>query len=241
MRIKLTISYNGNSFMGSQSQKETDNTVIGTLQAIFKRLGIISPIIASGRTDRGVHASRQVVHCDLPPFWTDLDKLKHTLSYQLPSSIVIRRIEQVSKDFHARYSASKRVYRYILSDRTPNPFMANFVTFVPTLNFEKVAHAITLFEGEHNFEMFKKSGSDVTHYVRHISKAFAYQHEGYTVLTFEANGYLRSQIRLMVGFLLKISSGALNEAQLLEQLTCQKEYNRHLAPYQGLYLARIIY
>ncbi len=241
MRIKLTISYNGTSFLGSQSQKSTDNTVMGALQKAFKRLGISTPLIASGRTDRGVHASRQVLHCDLPAFWSDLLKLQRTLSFQLPSSIVIRRIEYVSNDFHARYSAKRRVYRYILNDTIPNPFQAELITFVSKINFEKIAHSIRLFEGEHNFEMFKKSGSDVTHYVRHIYKASAYQHKGYTVLIFEANGYLRSQIRLMVGFLLKISEGKLSEIELLEQLACKKEHNRHLAPHQGLYLSNIIY
>ncbi len=227
--------------MGSQIQKSTDNTVIGVLQTVFKRLGIAAPLIASGRTDRGVHATRQVLHCDLPPFWKDLMKLQQALAFQLPSTIAIRRIEHVTDEFHARYSAKRRVYRYIISDERSSPFHADFVTFVPALDFEKIAQAITLYEGEHDFEMFKKTGSEVTHYVRHIYKAFAYQHKGLTVLTFEANGYLRSQIRLMVGFLLRISEGELNESQLLEQLSCKKEHNRHLAPHQGLYLANIIY
>lgn len=241
MRVKLTISYNGAPFMGLQSQTTTANTIIGTLQNALQRLGIESKLVASGRTDRGVHAFRQVLHFDLPDFWTDLPKLHRSLNHQLPDAIHIRRIEKAPDDFHARYGAKRRVYRYILSTKEPNPFEADFVTFVPALDHEKIADAIGLFEGTHDFAYFKKSGSDVTHYVRAVYKARLYRHRGYTVLYFEANGFLRSQIRLMVGFLLAISEGKLTAGMLKEQLSLQKQYKVKLAPHNGLYLSRITY
>jgi len=89
--------------------------------------------------------------------------------------------------------------------------------------------------------MFKKSGSEVSHYERTVYKAYAYRHKKYVVLYFEANGYLRSQIRLMVNFLLFISKGKLNESDLKEQLTCKKQHLNRLAPHNGLYLAKIKY
>jgi tRNA pseudouridine38-40 synthase len=241
MRIKLTISYNGASFMGSQTQNTTSNTVLGLLEKALFRLGIKTRPIASGRTDRGVHATRQVLHFDIPPFWSDLLKLEHSLSFQLPDTIAIRKIEYIGADFHARYSAKKRTYRYIISNKKANPFEADLVTFKSSLDFEKISSAIKLFEGEHDFTYFKKSGSNEKHCRRTIFKAFAYQYRGYTVLVFEANGFLRAQIRLMVGFLLGISSGRLSEKQLLEQLQCKAVHNRKPAPHNGLYLARITY
>jgi len=241
MRIKLIVSYNGSTFNGSQIQTTTPNTIMGVLQSVLNRLGITAVAIASGRTDKGVHALRQIIHCDLPPFWHDISKLKKSLSHQLPASITIRHIEPTTQNFHARYSAKRRVYRYILSDSAPNPFQAELITFVPQLNFQKISAAIVLFKGEHDFQYFKKNGSEVTHYTRYIYKAFAYQHRGYTVLVFEANGYLRSQIRLMVGFLLQISGGKLTQNQLKEQLALKQLHSSYLAPHYGLYLANIIY
>lgn len=241
MRVKMTIAYNGANYFGSQVQKETDLTINGQIEKALTLLQIETKVIASGRTDRGVHASRQVIHFDLPPFWKDLMKLKDSLRRILPSSIAIRRIEQVNNNFHARYSAKKRAYRYIISTQKPNPFFADLVTYVDELDEEKVKEAIALFEGEHDFEFFKKSGSDTENFVREIYKTKVYSHNGYTVLYFEANGFLRSQIRLMVGFLLQISSGKYTKEDLLEQLNCNKNFKLKPAPHEGLYLCNIIY
>lgn len=240
-RAKITLSYNGAAFMGSQQQPTTHETVIGTLLIALKRLKINSAPKGSGRTDRGVHATHQVMHIDLPLYWTDLRRLTEMLNLQLPSSVRIRRIEFVSPEFHARYSARKRVYRYIIKEGISNPFEDNFVTFVPSLEREAITEAIKLFEGTHNFELFKKSGNDMDHFIRIIYRAYAYSHKGYFILCFEGNGFLRSQIRLMVGFLLRISSGKATKEQLIEQLAAIKRHSTDIAPCNGLYLTRINY
>ncbi len=227
--------------MGFQSQTTTENTVVGMLTSALKRIGIDAVPIGSGRTDRGVHATRQVLHLDLPPYWTDFKRLREMLNLQLPASIRIRRIETAAVDFHARYSARVRSYRYILKAGEPNPFESDFVTFVPSLNEQAIIDAISLFEGEHDFDLFKKTGSDTTHYVRTVFRAYAYRHRGHLVLRFDANGFLRSQIRLMVGFLLRISEGKATKEQLLEQLECRERHCSDLAAHNGLYLTRINY
>ncbi len=241
MRVKMTVAYNGADFFGSQVQKETEQTVNGQIEKALKALQIDVKVQASGRTDRGVHATRQVIHFDLPPFWSDLVKLKESLRRILPKSIAIRRLEKAEDDFHARYSAKKRAYRYIISTQTPNPFLADLITYVDELNVEKVKEAITLFEGEHNFEQFKKSGSDTENFVREVYKTRVYNHNGYTILYFEANGFLRSQIRLMVGFLLEISAGRYTKEDLKEQLSLERQFKLKPAPHQGLYLSNIVY
>ena len=241
MRVKMTIAYNGANYFGSQIQKETDQTINGQLEKALNLLQIESKVHASGRTDRGVHASRQVIHFDLPPFWRDLNKLEDSLKRILPSNIVIRRLEQADDAFHARYSAKKRSYRYILSTQKPSPFLADLITFVDTLNEEKIKEAITLFEGVHDFEYFKKSGSDTDSFVREIYKTNVYNYRGYTILYFEANGFLRSQIRLMVGFLLEISAGNYTKEDLKAQLSLDRQLKLKPAPHQGLYLSNIKY
>ncbi|MBD3809265.1 MAG: tRNA pseudouridine synthase A, partial [Sulfuricurvum sp.] len=138
-RAKITLSYNGSAFMGSQQQPNTDNTVMGSLITVLHRLKITAAPKASGRTDRGVHATHQVIHVDLPDFWDDLERLKEMLNVQLPSAIRIQRIEWVDSGFHARYSAKRRVYRYIIKEGKINPFEDNFITFVPHINRDAIA------------------------------------------------------------------------------------------------------
>ncbi|SMP88088.1 tRNA pseudouridine38-40 synthase [Epsilonproteobacteria bacterium SCGC AD-308-O04] len=236
MRCALTIAYNGTNFFGSQIQKETSNTILGNLEHVLKQLGINVKVIASGRTDKGVHATGQVCHVDLPEFWDDLEKLKKVLNQMLPSSIHVKNIKAVSDDFHARYGAKKRVYRYIIKQENSNPFFNDFVTFLEHVEFEKLQKNIRFFIGEHDFKNFMKTGSDVNSTTRVVYRAFAYKHKGFIVLNFEANGFLRSQIRLMVGALLKLT-----KEEIQEQLECKKTHKIKPAPANGLYLAKIKY
>lgn len=236
MRCALTIAYNGTTYLGSQTQKSSTNTILGNLEHVLFALGIKSKLIASGRTDKGVHATGQVCHVDLPEFWSDLLKLKRVLNEMLPSSIQVKSLKAVSDDFHARYSAKKRVYRYIIKKEQSNPFLDDLITFDNSVGFEKIEKNIKTFVGEHDFAFFMKTGSDTTSSVRVIYRAFAYKHKDYIVLNFEANGFLRSQIRLMVGALLK-----LNAQELQEQLDMKAKYVVKPAQSNGLYLAKIKY
>ncbi len=236
MRCAITLIYNGTSYLGSQTQTESKNTVLGNFENVLSGLSINSRVIASGRTDKGVHATGQVCHMDLPPFWSDLQKLQKVLNQMLPNTIQVKNIRKVSDDFHARYGAKRRVYRYIIKDAQSSPFLDDFITFLSSVDFVKIEQNITLFEGEHDFKFFMKTGSDVKSTARVIYKAFAYKHKDYIVLYFEANGFLRSQIRLMVGALLK-----LNAQEIQEQLACVKNYKIKPAPSNGLYLSKIKY
>ena len=241
MRIKITLSYNGTTYAGSQVQKSTPNTVMGTLQHAFRRLGIDALPVASGRTDRGVHATGQVVHCDVPQHWHDTARLQVMLNRQLPPSIRIRAIKTVAGDFHARFSARRRVYRYILSEAEPSPFEWDFVTFTQSLDLGRINDAMTAFLGTHDFTRFKKTGSETPSDRRTVYRAFAYRHRGKVVFTFEGSAFLRSQIRLMVGFLLQVNAGKRSREELVEQLACRADYKIPPAPHNGLYLAKIKY
>jgi len=236
MRIALILSYDGTDFYGSQIQKTFYPTIMGTLQNILQQLNITSPLIASGRTDKGVHATAQVCHLDLPPFWKDTDKLKRVLNTMTPNSLHVKKIFRVSENFHARYSAITRTYRYVISTKEPNPFESRYVTFLPSCNYEKIKRDIHLFKGEHDFAFFEKTGSDTTTTIRTIYKAFAYKHKNYIILNYEANGFLRSQVRLMSGALLN-----LEKQQIQQMLDLSYKYKLKPVPPQGLYLAKIKY
>ncbi|MEA1916788.1 MAG: tRNA pseudouridine(38-40) synthase TruA [Campylobacterota bacterium] len=242
MRLKITISYNGRAFKGSQIQSSQNvDTVNGTVQKCLKLINIDAKVDASGRTDSGVHASAQVIHVDVPPHFSDTTKFKTLLNKMLPNTIKVKRVERVSSEFHSRFSAKSRVYRYFIKVGESNPFEDDFVTFVDALHVERINDAIRLFIGTHNFKFFKKNGSSTATDIRTITKAYMYKHKDYYIINLEANSFLRAQVRLIVGFLLKVSDGKLTKKELQEQLELKRVHNRHLAPASGLYLAKIKY
>ena len=240
MRVKAVISYNGANFLGFQRQKSTNNTITTHIENALQSINIESPITGSGRTDAGVHATGQVIHFDLPHYWHNLKKLTNVLNDSL-CDIHIKHISFVDSDFHARFHAKKRTYRYIFKTDTPNIFESNFIAHLPLQDSKKLQNALSYFIGTHDFGNFIKSGSVTKDNIRTIYQAYHIQRNQYHYIYFQANGFLRSQVRMITDFSLKVANGQLNTAQLQEQLNMQAKYSSYLAPAQGLYLARVIY
>jgi tRNA pseudouridine38-40 synthase len=241
VRVKGIISYDGGSFYGFQIQPNKESITSKILKSL-KILNIETEIQGSGRTDRGVHASGQVIHFDIPEFWSDLEKLKNILNDFLSPNIYIKELKAVNQSFHSRFDAKRRIYRYIISTKRPNPFEAKYITFIDEIDEIAIAQSIKLFEGVHNFELFKKEGSTTKNYIREIFKTRFYKFKrDYYILYFEGNGFLRSQIRFMVGFLIAISEKKLSKENLIEQLNCKKSFKFTIAKPNGLYLAKIKY
>lgn len=240
MKIKITLSYDGTNYNGSQIQPDYP-TIHSKLLDVLQILNITTTLDFSGRTDKGVHAFKQVVSCFIPIFWKDLQKLKIALNKQLPSSIQIRNIQKVEDHFHARFSAKKREYRYLLTSNKLSPFNSNYISHYDTINEEKINEAIRLFVGIHDFEYFSKKGSDPVSTVREIYAINFYKFKDIYILNFKANSYLRSQIRMIVDFIMKISSGKLTLEDLKNQIEKKKLISWTLAPANGLYLSKIHY
>ncbi len=240
MKIKITLSYDGTLFNGSQIQPDVP-TIQSKLLEILSLINIHTTVDFSGRTDKGVHAFKQVVSCNIPDYWKDLKKLQEVLNKQLPNSIQIRNIQDVNNDFHARFSAKKREYRYLISSKKVSPFNANYISYYQDINIEKINNAIKLFIGIHDFEFFSKKGSDPHSTIREIYNINFYKFKDIYVLNFKANSYLRSQIRMIVDFIMKISSGKLSLDNLEEQLNRKRLISWTLAPSNGLYLSKIHY
>ena len=240
MNLKFLISYDGSLYKGSQKQPNKQTIENKLLQA-FKRINIDTKIILSGRTDKDVHATGQVFNCIVPDFWDNFSKLKATLNQQLPTSIRVHHIKKVKEDFHSRFHAKKRVYRYLVTTKNITAFNNNFITQVRSIDEQKIQEAIKEFIGIHDFEYFHKQGSDKDITVREIYDTKFYKYKDIYVFKFTANSYLRSQIRLMVGFLLKISEGKLSLKDLKAQLKKEKNIHRLPALANGLYLAKVIY
>lgn len=240
MNYKITISYDGFEFNGSQTQPEK-NAVEDRIVEAFKRLNVEAKIILSGRTDKGVHATGQVFNVELPEHFSDVNTLKKLLNHQLPLSIRVLKAKIVSDDFHARFSAKKRVYRYLITSQPITPFNARYVTFSQIINEDKIKEALPYFLGRHNFEYFQKMGSDKRNFEKEIYEVRFYKYKEFYVFKFKANSYLRSQIRLMVGFLLAISQGKCTCEDLHAQLNRQKRIFFKPADGFGLYLSKVIY
>lgn len=241
MRIKLTIAYDGSAFYGYQSQKHTKETVADAFYELFESLNIETKIHASGRTDTGVHATGQVIHFDLPDYWHDTQKLRYLMNNKLPKSIRVTRFEIAAPDFHARYSAKRRRYRYLLSTQTPSPFASRYIHFIDSVDITKLREALALFEGSHDFALFQKQGASVKTTTRTIYKTLVYEHQGTIVLRVDANGFLRSQIRMIVHALLAYANGKLSLEALKEQIDGKQKHSSRLAPPNGLYLTHIFY
>jgi len=240
MNLKFVISYDGSLYQGSQKQPN-GLTVENKLLTAFKQINIDTKIILSGRTDRDVHATGQVFNCDIPDYWTNLKKLQDVMNHHLPSSIKVKHISKVNDDFHSRFHAKKRVYRYVITTKQTTPFNDKFITHVNKIDETLLKEAIKEFIGVHDFKYFHKLGSDKEITVREVFETSFYKHKNVYVFKFTANSYLRSQIRLMVGFLLKINDGKLSITDLKEQLNMKKHILKTPAPANGLYLAKVTY
>ncbi len=242
MRVKAVIAYDGSAFYGFQSQTTTSKTVSGALQSAFKRLGIDSYPVGSGRTDRGVHATGQVIHFDLPKHWQkEVPRVSTLLNRLLKPHIQFKHITAVEPEFHARFDAKRRIYRYVLKKRVPTPFEAPYCRHLPDLEPEKLIPALYLFKGEHDFVHFHKRGSDPNSTVRTIYETSLFTFGNYTIIRFEANGFLRAQVRMMVESAIKVMRGDLQEDIVKRQLEGRKLFNAPLAPPEALYLSRVIY
>jgi tRNA pseudouridine38-40 synthase len=240
MRVKASIAYDGSYFQGFQKQKSTKETITSAIERALRSVGIEGEIRGSGRTDAGVHATGQVIDFELPSFWTDLEKLKTTLNRKL-QYISFKHISCVNNDFHARFSAQRRVYRYVFKNTTPSVFERKYVSYYPTFTPHLLKEALSVFEGKHDFTNFIKTGSITHTNVRTIYRTRYKEFKGYHIVYFEANGFLRSQVRMMVEFAMQVALEKQSLKTLKEQLSLEKRHLTKLAPAEGLYLARILY
>jgi len=242
VKLKAVIAYNGTKFYGSQVQNHKF-TVAKVLLDALKQFNIDTKIDFSGRTDRGVHATYQVISFDVETsIWSHkIDLLKNILNRALPASIVIKSMNMVDDTFHARYSAKKRVYRYLITDKQTTPFNDDLITYIDSIDYDILRNATKEFVGTYDFEYFSKSNPQIKSTVRIMYDARFYKYKDIYVFKFEANGFLRSQIRVMVGFLLAISKGKLSLEDLKNQLQKKEQVYNRPAPSNGLYLSKVKY
>ena len=232
VKLKLVYSYDGSKFSGSQSQPHGCG-VEDVLRAALGRMGIFAPLISSSRTDKGVHALRQVSCVECAVHW-ELPRLKELINRHCAPYIFVQHISPVPRDFHPRYDAVARCYRYVLNHGRPSPFLSDFCVFYPRVDLAALNAALTNFIGEHDFSEFMKSGSDIKSPVRELYVARAYSFRNLTLINFKANGFLRAQVRLMV-------ANALKSVQSGRKISFSRALSRIPFPPNGLYLSGVSY
>jgi len=240
MRVKAVIAYRGDQFYGFQRQKSTSQTVTQAIEEALISLNIYSPIVGSGRTDAGVHATGQVIHIDLPDYWSDTHKLKDTLNSKL-KYISFKHISIVDEHFHARFSATRRIYRYLFTDSSVSIFESDTVAHISISNTDKLRDALLEFVGTHDFSYFIKSGSETKDNIRDIYNTKLIQRGKYLYIYIEGSGFLRAQVRMMIGAAIEVANNRLSIEELREQLRVKNIHTRKLVPPQGLYLAKVLY
>lgn len=250
--IRLTIAYDGTDFHGWQRQPHAPSIQEALETRIARITGERATLYGSGRTDAGVHAAGQVAN-----FKTDspipCGSLVKALNDALPVSIRVRKAEIVSTDFHARYSAKAKTYRYrILQAAMCPPFLGRYVDHHPyPLDVRRMTRAARLLEGEHDFTSF--AGSDPARKekelqensnVRQVFRSRIAVRKQLRMIIYEirGSGFLHHMVRNIVGTLLEVGSGKLAPEDLRAILKARNRGKAGpTAPASGLWLVKVEY
>ena len=246
-RYKMTIAYDGHLFHGFQSQPH-QRTVQGTVEAALKKMTKGKNIIVegSGRTDAGVHALGQVIHFDYPDKKIPPERMICALNSMMPLDIVFKECEIVNSDFHVRYSAKGKWYRYYVSlDRFVDPFKRFYTGHYPyPVDIDKMKVAARDLLGTHDFTSFAASGGQIKNKVRTMYYVNVAKNEQSNEIVFDfiCSGFLYNMVRILVATLLEIGRGKRPVDDIPRVImTKDREQVRETAQASGLFLYHVFY
>lgn len=246
MRYLIKFSYDGSSYSGYQIQPGFD-TIQERLEFAATKINndVKTNVVSTGRTDKGVHALSQYAHLDIDVTITPY-KLKRAMNSNLPDDIHVIKAWRVKDDFHARYNVVEKEYHYILNQGEFNPIERHFVyQYNYKLNVEKMREAIKYYEGKHDFRAFVTENSDKENCVRTVISAKIEEdvnNPEKIIFKFVGDGFLRYQVRNMVGLLFKVGQEKIDPFMVKEILDSKsRKKNGVTAPAEGLYLVRVAY
>jgi len=244
MRIALGVEYNGAPFSGWQSQRDGIVTVQGNVErALAKVADHPIRVFCAGRTDTGVHGLGQVVHFDTDSV-RDMRGWVHGTNAHLPDSIAIAWAKPVADEFHARFSATRRRYRYVIYYRpVRSPFMDSRVTWsYRKLDVTRMSEAANFLVGEHDFTSYRALGCQAHSPMRSLYRLDVSQQGEFIYLDLEANGFLHHMVRNIAGVLMTIGAGE-SEPIWAQQILEHKDRTKGgvTAPSSGLYFCQVTY
>ncbi len=246
MRYFVTFSYDGSDFKGYQKQPKC-RTVQGEIESVLKKINGDKDvtIVASGRTDAGVHAMNQKGHFDLEER-QDCDKLLHSINSLLPEDIHFKTIQEVSDNFHARFDAIGKEYIYQINMGEYNPLERKYVyQHNDKLDVVEMQRAMKYLEGTHSFKSFTKADEEKEDYVRTLSQTNVIRDlkdVNKITLVFVGTGFLRYMVRNIVGTLIEIGDGKRRSEEIIDILRSEDRTRAgKTANPEGLYLKNVFY
>ena len=246
MRYFMTFSYDGSDFKGYQKQSRA-RTVQGELEKVLTKVNGENSVsvVASGRTDAGVHAMNQKAHFDLDKK-IDCDKFLHGVNSLLPEDIYVKSLEEVSENFHARFNAIGKEYIYQINMGEYNPLERKYVyQHNKKLDVVEMQRAMKYLEGTHNFRSFTKVDEERDDYVRTLSQTNVIRDlkdVSKITLVFIGTGFMRYMVRNMVGTLIEIGEGKRRSEEIIEILASEDRRRAgKTADAQGLFLKNVFY
>ncbi|MFL2840325.1 MAG: tRNA pseudouridine(38-40) synthase TruA [Pseudohongiellaceae bacterium] len=244
-RIVLCIEYQGTEFNGWQAQKPIEiSTVQEVLESAISQVADESiKAHCAGRTDKGVHASAQIVHFDTISE-RPLKAWVRGCNALLPNSVVVRWAKQVDEGFHARFSALSRRYSYLIyNNKVPTALLQGQVSsYFHRLNAESMHEAGQYLLGERDFSSFRGSGCQSNTAIRNVTHLKVSRTGDFVIIDIKANAFLFHMVRNIVGALLEVGEGQ-RKPQWLEQVLKHKDRSQAgiTAPPEGLYLLEVGY
>jgi tRNA pseudouridine38-40 synthase len=243
-RYKLTLEYDGTPFVGWQLQ-ENGPSVAGALsEAIERFTGERSDVTGAGRTDAGVHALGQVVHVDLEKEW-DTDTVRDALNAHLrPQPIAVIAAERAASDFHARFSATARHYRYRIVNRRADLALDRERAWriAKPLDARAMHEAAQKLVGHHDFTTFRSAECQAKSPLKTLDRLDVAREGEEIRIEASARSFLHHQVRSMVGSLALVGEGRWSADDLAQALAAKdRSACGPVAPAHGLYLVRVDY
>ena len=244
MKVLGICSYKGTNYYGWQKQVGFISVQEKIEECLSKVYDSPINIQGSGRTDAGVHALKQYFHF-VSEKEKDLKQLAYALNKMLPDDIKIISFTKVDDDFHARYSAKRKIYEYRILLTNKDPLSYDLAYIYPMeLNIELFKEALNRFVGTHNYQDFTSKEEDEANFVRTIYSIDLIKENDLLRVVFNGNGFMRYQIRNMIGSAINVANGkeslSFIDNHLKEDKT-KREIIAYKAPASGLYLVDVIY
>lgn len=244
-RLAMTAAYDGSDFQGWQVQPDC-RTVQEEIERAIGRIsdGVRPRIHGSGRTDTGVHARGQVFHVDSPRDYSE-DKWREALNGVLPADIRILEVKQAAPDFHARFDAVNKQYRYFIHNHPvmPPDLRRYRVHVRAPLNFEAMNRAVDRLRGTHDFRSFSANrGREEETTVRTLHQLRLEREGSECCVIAEADGFMYKMVRQLAGALIRVGLGELTVDDI--QTLLDKPERTHAAPTasaQALFLWQVTY
>ena len=242
-RFLITCSYDGSDFAGWQKQnnKRCVQTEIEKAVACFDQGSFL--VVGCSRTDAKVHARGQRFHYD-----TDLkmngSQVVKAINTHLPKDVFIMEAKEVGLDFHARYHANNKCYKYLINNKEYDVLTRNYQTYIKDkLDVAKMREAAKLFIGKQDFTTFCATTlKEKENQVREVRSIDISEDNGLITLTYEGKGFLRYMVRMMTQTLIEVGRGKIDKNDVERMLKAKdKRACRYNARPEGLYLVRIDY